>query len=280
MLTIHLMGGLGNQLFQVFTLIATSIKHKTSFFFLDDMVQLRNDRPFYWENFLANLAIFRRNNVVHTMYREKSHSYNAIELPQADRNSNEDINIKLFGYFQSYKYFDEYKDTLFKLIHLEEHKQGLIDKYKLNKEQFENVVSLHFRIGDYVNLPEHHPVLSLNFYKKAIDQLIQTTKRADWTILYFYETQNKDYVKNNIAVLQNTYPGLLFEPASEEMCDWEHLLTMSLCRHNIIANSSFSWWGAYMNTNNNKVFYPETWFGPAEIHKNTSDMFLSDWLMV
>ena len=55
---------------------------------------------------------------------------------------------------------------------------------------------------------------------------------------------------------------------------------MSLCQHNIIANSTFSWWGAYMNENDNKVFYPNKWFGAAQGNKNTNDLFMDNWIKI
>jgi hypothetical protein len=71
-----------------------------------------------------------------------------------------------------------------------------------------------------------------------------------------------------------------FEQADNNLDDWEQMILMSLCQHNIIANSTFSWWGAYFNNNPNKIVcYPETWFGKKARH-NIKDLFLSDWKMI
>jgi hypothetical protein len=62
--------------------------------------------------------------------------------------------------------------------------------------------------------------------------------------------------------------------------DWEQMLLMSLCEHNIIANSTFSWWGAYLNSNVEKIVcYPDQWFSP-KANKDTSDLFLEDWVKI
>ena len=111
----------------------------------------------------------------------------------------------------------------------------------------------------------------------ALQRLIEDTEKDSWKVLYFYEKQNTDEVKGHIETLKKQFPNLVFEGIDHDLEDWEQLTTMSLCQHNIIANSSFSWWGAYMNDNENKVYYPNLWFGPAMADKNISDMCLGEW---
>ena len=69
-----------------------------------------------------------------------------------------------------------------------------------------------------------------------------------------------------------------FIKADDKAVDWQQLLLMSCCQHNIIANSTFSWWGAYFNENKNKIVcYPDVWFGSKLAHNDTKDLFLDSW---
>ena len=79
----------------------------------------------------------------------------------------------------------------------------------------------------------------------------------------------------------NNENGILtFVRANPLLEDWEQMLLMSLCNYNIIANSTFSWWGAYLNTNICKIVcYPDKWFMP-EANKDTNDLFLDDWVQI
>ena len=274
MITIEIMGGLGNQLFQIFTLLSTSIEHKIPFYLEYKEKSSRLDRPFYWENFLQNLSKFIRPLKVDFVYKEPYFHYKQIPCENIPKNKL----VKLIGYFQSYKYFHHNKEIIFKLIKLKEQKITLLNKYK--PAFFKNTVSLHFRIGDYVHLQNHHPILQMDYYIMAISQLIKITGKDKWKILYFYEVRDKEKIKKKIHLLKSQYQNIVFQSIDHELQDWEQLLIMSLCQHNIIANSTFSWWGAYMNENNNKVFYPNKWFGIAQGNKNTNDLFMDNWIKI
>lgn len=262
--TIHIMGGLGNQLFQIFTLISYTLTYKKSFYFEHKPID-RVDRPYYWDNFLKNLKHFILLPTMNIpVFREANFHYSEIPLINKP--------FKLFGYYQSYKYFHSNKDQIERFIKLEDQANNYKDSYDFN-----NIVSLHFRIGDYINLQNHHPIMTIDYYKNALESLINKTNKNDWNILYFCEEKDINIVLENINKLKGYFPELIFTKINSKYVDWEQMIIMSLCQHNIIANSSFSWWGAYFNKNKNEVFYPSIWFGPAQGDKNTADLFLPEW---
>ena len=277
MITCNLIGGLGNQLFQIFTTIAYSMQLLQPFFFLPKH-QLGNGengstiRYTYWNTFLNNLNIFLKNDIqIELTIRE--HSFNYKKLPENYLKKY----IMLYGYFQSHLYFDEYKDTIFKLIKLDSKKN--IIKQVCNYD-FKNTISLHFRLGDYKKQPDFHPILPVSYYYNALHHLLYetTTVSCITNVLYFCEECNLIEVTEMINELKQSYPDLVFERAEHLLLDWEQLLLMSLCKYNVIANSTFSWWGAYFNENiNKKICYPSIWFGPKLAHHNTTDLFPKNW---
>ena len=149
------MGGLGNQLFQIFNLISYCLTHKLAFHFAP-LKQEKEERPFYWDTFLKSLKPFIKIKQINQLYREphfhykEMPSYSVIQKP-----------FKIVGYFQSYKYFQYQEKNIFKLIKLEKQKETTKTKY-MDIYNFEATISLHFRIGDYKHLQEHHTIVSID----------------------------------------------------------------------------------------------------------------------
>ena len=267
MLSIVVMGGLGNQLFQVFTAIAYSMRNHVQLILPRDKLDIQK-RPPYWNSFLRSLEpILSKRPVSHfIMLPEKSHEYT--EIPYIDQN------FRLYGYFQSYKYFEKEFEHICNIIRLEEQKELVREKVDYDISE---CISLHFRIGDYKNIQNAHPLMPLTYYERAIYNIIAETGKDEWKVLYFYEQQDVNDVEPAIQSLKNKYPKMEFVSVDHGLVDYEQMLLMSMCSHNIIANSSFSWWGAYFNTNKEKtVCYPSLWFGPA-LENSVKDMFPPDW---
>jgi hypothetical protein len=276
MIYIDLMGGLGNQLFQIFTGISYAFDNRIPFkinnYKPDKVSPLDNisKRPTYWNNFLINLSKFTYNNSLYLpIYREQQFfKYNII--PQITQD------FKLFGYYQSYKYFENNYENITKLIGLEERKQIIKEKYS-NYFQNKKPISLHFRIGDYVKNLTMHPVLPIEYYIKSIEFLKNKISEFENTnyILIFGELNDKEKIEEHIKIINTEFPNLEILICDYNIEDYEQMLLMSLCEHNIIANSSFSWWGAYFNNNNGKIVcYPNIWNGSI---KDTQDLFPVNW---
>ena len=155
------------------------------------------------------------------------------------------------------------------MIDIDEKKKKVLEKLNYKIDDY---TSLHFRLGDYKMYPTIHPILSSEYYSKAI-KTIGSTK-----FLYFYENEDTDYVNNVIKKLKEELNVEFLSCKKFELDDWEEMLLMSLCEHNIIANSTFSWWGAYFNSNKNKkVVYPEKWFG---FYEDMSGCFPDSWIKI
>lgn len=270
---LNLMGGLGNQLFQIFALINYSIENNTQFKInkiKEDMVSPcdgKSPRPVYWETIFINLYkyTYENNNLYVNVYDEPGFSYN--KIPYYDN----DILIK--GFFQSEKYFKaNYKQILLDILNIHEIKKSIIYYPHDNK----TTVSIHFRIGDYITGKHYGNILELPYYISSLNYIKEHCKEPIRVLYFKEESDNVDIMMNE---LQNMFPDIEF--VQSEGSDWEQLLQMSLCKHNIIANSSFSWWGAYLNENENKmVCYPNTWFDEKYSFLNTTDLIPEKWIKI
>ena len=286
MLTVELMGGLGNQLFQIFALLNCAFDSKKEFIFEKGFKMPGSRQVTYWDNLFKNISkhtIAKKINF--QIYREKAHSYNPLSLIPAQ------YNVKLYGYFQSYKYFTKYEKQILEMLRFNDFQDALKMK---RKDNYENCISLHFRLGDYLHLQEYHAVLNISYYEKALKYLLARFEEKkllkgedgvylpEWKVLYCCEEEDIEHVKKNIALLRKSLPKeIVFERIENKYADWEQMLIMSLCAHNIIANSTFSWWSAYLNRNKDKmVCYPNIYFGPKLAHEDISDLYPEGWEII
>lgn len=279
MILIELLGGLGNQLFQIFCGINYSIEYNMQFCINENKrdkvspVDHKSPRPTYFDNFLNGLSgnLYRNSytNSSTYIYNERSFLYN--KIPHKD-------NLKISGYFQSPKYFEKHYKDITDLIQLEQQKCKIKNKYKDYFDYDGKTISMHFRIGDLKNNNGHGPVLTIDYYKRALKYILD--KDINCNILYFNEKQDDEQVRNVIHNIQEMFSNINFIQCSYNVQDWEQMLLMSICEHNIIANSTFSWWGAYFNSNQSKIVcYPKIWFGNNVKH-STKDLFPNDWIRV
>jgi len=299
MLTCKLQGGLGNQLFQIYTTIAHADRINSRFFFFN-VTELKNsvtDRHTYWKTFFSKLQPFlvdpekiRQEDI--GIIREKGFTYSPLPIiltgDQTKRSQTHMHMRMLNGYFQSYKYFDEHCYTINRMLKLDEHKVRLTNKYlKLINE--DRPISMHFRRADYKKLPKCYVLLNTDYYKTALRRIIVATTNPNPNqtkplnkVLYFCEDQDLEDIDKMILDIKGEFPTIVFERVDPELEDWEQLILMSLCRHNIIANSTFSWWGAYLNTSRHKIVVcPTMWFGEAMRQSHDlRDIFPPDWIKI
>lgn len=238
------LGRLGNQLFQISAAIGLAKKN-------NDVAKFNKwEYSHYFKNPIdQNLT----SSEIQSTINERSFNY----TPLVHRK-----NSDLFGYFQSEKYFDNCKDLI---RHHFEFQDSLLFGNQI--ENISNSCSIHIRRGDYLNLQEYHPFPGLEYYRKSIsymksrgvERFFMFSDDIPWCKEQFSEENEITYIENNI--------------------DIKDLALMSVCKHNIIANSSFSWWGAWLNKNPEKiVIAPSIWFGPAKRGVITADLYCNGWL--
>jgi len=271
-ITCSLMGGLGNQLFQIFATMTHAIYTNQPVVFLRQE-QLGN-RFTAWNTLLKGLQPILVNELPSDMLvvREPEFPYN--QLPYIPSR-----NISFFGYFQSEKYFKPCYKHVYNMSGIEMRRDEL--KRRLSSDEFlETTVSLHFRIGDYKKIQHYHPIMTLEYYTRALAYIQSKVVAGPLKVVYFCENVDLGDVLVVVEKLQNKFPECTFVRCMEGLADWEQMLYMSFCSHNIIANSTFSWWGAYLNNNTNKIVcYPEKWFKP-EAGLNTCNLFPNDWISI
>jgi hypothetical protein len=282
------MGGLGNQLFQIFAIMSYGIQYGHKFIFpYEKMTPGITPRTSYWDTFLTDLKIFTTyynyngtNNILYSFpfYNHEKHNYN--EIPFIEHNKN----VRIGGYFQSYYYFRGNEEKIFRLLKLQDKQNDIMNDYSylFNDECY--VISMHIRLGDYKIYQECHNVLFNGYFNNAILEMKKNLKNPDKKIriLYFNEEEDNTLVIGAyIDPLQTLFPDIEFVKVDDSIVDWKQMLIMSCCDHNIIANSSFSWWGAYFNRKQNKIVcYPSQWFGPILECNYTGDMFPPHWIKV
>lgn len=279
-----LMGGLGNQLFQIFAAFSYGLKTKRRLVLpYTDVLTTGITRPTYWNNFLSSIVTFTTKNEKNsvtiqdlnyfTAYKEVGFRYRQPVL------YNDVPNIMLYGYYQSYMYFDNDRDILFKIIQLSKQQQAIRAEFSdvLQLHNSTKTISMHFRLGDYKYKQDKHPLMPIDYYRKALGVIINSLIGKEYKVLYFCEHEDNEEVHSMIRVLEGEFPDLIWEKVDDKIPDWKQMLIMSCCQHNIIANSTFSWWAGYFNQNENKIVcYPFLWFG-KNAPNDTSDLFPLNW---
>ena len=253
MVTASLMGGLGNYMFQISTAFSLSIDNEDKCVFsINDIFSPHKNISSYEGNILRNIT-FSNNVSSNTTYRESTFHYN--EIPYSTQ-------LKLSGYFQSEKYFTHNRDNIISLFSIDDVSLDIITS-KYGKLLSGTTCSIHVRRGDYLKLPNQHPVCKLDYYSESINLIGDGVN-------FLVFSDDISWCKENFKGDRFTF--------IEDNKDYIDMWLMSLCDHNIIANSSFSWWGAWLNTNPDKIIiYPNNWFG-SNLPHNTKDLTPKKWI--
>lgn len=258
--TCRLNGRLGNQMFMIANAYSQALDHNSKFIVPKYDVDLSD----YIENVYRKLDF--SINYIDDLKDDESYvsigttfHYSAMEIPK-------NKNVIFNGYFQSDKFFSSNSFEIKELFSpTDEFIINFYDKFKFIKNN--DTIVINVRRGDYLHYPNHHPVLSKEYIINALEY-IPNNKTSPIIVI----SDDIEWCKENINI-----DDVFF---AEDIYSWEALWLMSLCKHFIISNSSFSWWGAFLGEKENSVVVcPDIWFGP-EIEVNTSDIYRSNWIKV
>lgn len=251
----RIMGGLGNYLFQIATTFAIS-KRDNKKMIIDTSDNMVPHKPYknYTDNIFRNIE-FTTDYKGFTRVNENGFNYS--DIPYVEGNT------KLFGYFQSEKYFKNYRKEILDLFSMDENTKNY------NKENYSTLLegdtcSIHVRRGDYVRLSHYHYLQNIDYYKSAYEYIGKEKK-------YLIFSDDIEWCKKNLNFIENSH-------FIEGNTDYQDLYLMSLCKNNITCNSTFSWWGAWLNNNDNIVTIPSRWFGPQNSHLPTEDLYCDGWI--
>lgn len=243
-----LQGGLGNQMFQIAATVALAKRNNDEACFNFDYctTPLQGNPSNKYKDVLFSKICNRNDVKFSSFYNEPKFSYT--EIPYQE-------NLLLKGYFQSYKYFLDFE-------------KEIQDLFTLPTNIFENTIpnltSVHVRRGDYIRLQNYHGVCPKEYYQKAMELM--------GDVNFIFVSDDMNWVKQNFKG-----DNIFYSDSTEELLD---LTLMSICTNNIISNSSFSWWGAFLNKNpNKKIIAPSQWFGP-EGPKDTQDICPTEWITI
>ena len=291
--TVRLKGGLGNQMFQYAMGRALALRLKAALkldilsgFAVDTIFQRKYAlQPFNivdeyatpYESYMTFLPVIRRKlsyllGVVKKFdskkyFRENSYNFDSRLCHFVPRKKA----VYLDGYWQSEKYFIDAEESIREEFTLRESFNARNEKYAADIRSC-NSVSLHVRRADYVNHDEtrhRHFICEKEYYDKAIE--IVGEKMANPHFFIF--SDDPEWVNGSLSL---DFPATVISELGSEKAH-EELVLMSLCQHNIIANSSFSWWGAWLNENPTKIIIsPKKWFNNIDV--DMKDRLPLGWL--
>jgi hypothetical protein len=284
MILIQLKGGLGNQMFQYAAARALAAKHGIKVLldathYREDQLrnfdllelnvaarlasskeadEMRPNSP--WQRVIARLTPSARK----TYYKQPYYHFDPDFFRLGPR-------IYLQGYFQSERYFQPIKDVIRQELTFRNPMPANVQELAAQMRR-EASVSVHIRRGDYKNAEtlRMHGMLPLSYYDEAVKGL-----QNDLPSPHFYIfTDDSRWVKENLDL-----PGATLVSGPVTHTHFEDLYLMQQCRHNIIANSSFSWWGAWLNDSpEKKVIAPKNWFNEGP--KDTQDLIPASWKQI
>lgn len=271
MISCKFFGGMGNNLFQLATTYAIA-KRNNFDLVLSKECGVRDTSKHYGQPDFLEIPTLLENNFEYKEninFKYNYHHSDFISQKWDYSNINESDETLYHGYFQSHKYFEDV---------------NVSDEFILNKEVTSNLnkkfsqffnkrtIALHYRLsGDRIepHIQKYHKTVSKEYYEKALE-----------SINFNIENDNVLVISDDIELSKTILQNDNFIYINNQKNIFEDFILMTLCDDNIVGNSTFSWWGAYLNKNRNKkVVVPKTeWFGPGYKHFNLDTAFPEKWI--
>lgn len=285
----NIIGGLGNQMFQYAFIYAQSRIRNTSFKLDISSFKTYPLRKYTLNRYnIKNITAsfkeidqlkFKHEGTLERLTRKLQHkprplasSYYKESSMEFDPNVfNQNGDIYFDGYWQSERYFHNYRNELLDQFTLKSSIQEKTKKY-LEIIFSCSSISLHIRRGDYITnktTNSIHGACDISYYRKAMSRVMMDIKQPN----FFIFSDDLTWAKDNLSINE---PATFIE-LDNEFSDCDEIFLMSQCKHNIIANSSFSWWGAWLNQNPEKtVIAPQHWFRDNTLQ--TNNMIPVTWI--
>lgn len=243
MISCRLMGRMGNQMFIIATTIAYALRERITYH-----IPWKSGKRDQFDCYFPHLCSHRDTSSYQVIREQQFGIYHTLPVIDPDQN------YKLQGYFQSEKYFRNYR-------------REIIEAFGILRYPTElGLVSIHVRRGDYLRLNKKHPPIDLAYIRDAMSYFDNNHR-------FLVFSDDIEWCKNNIKGRAIDY-WVDDDPI-------ESMAMMASCHHNIISNSTFSWWGAWLNGNDNKVIIaPKRWFGERVQDRvlHTQDIIPQTWI--
>lgn len=250
MIGVSFNGRLGNNMFQIATGVSIATKLREDF--ICPLTTYAGHRGVIPVDLSMFAYEFKRGDVDNkNSYHENGFNFNEINV---------DVNTTIHGFFQSWKYFDNIKDELInKYFSPSDKIIERLSKYSISS----NSLGISIRRGDYLMLQDNHCVLSSDYYQTCINKYFMNNNIDE---IYIF-SDDVDWCKN---IFGNAVNYVIDDVGTQ-------LFLMTRMKHLILSNSTFAWWGAYLNQNDGMIIAPTPWFGKNYSHYNTDDLYHPSW---
>lgn len=265
-ITTNHIGGIGNVMFKLAAAISTALDNDVPYIFSNEFIRDKDklmvtkghpDYRVYYDSLLRGIQFIDKLPEDYQTHIQPGFHYTPINYEPG-------TNLLLSGYFQSEKYFLNNKQAIMDLYGPPEHiKEQIISSYP----EIGTYASIHVRRGDYIGQEQYHPQQTQEYFQAAVKEIGENK-----TYLIF--SDDLEGCKDLLDFIPNKH----FYTSD---VDWMDMYVMSMCGDNIICNSTFGWWGAWLNQNpNKKVIGPSHWFGPVYGDWITDDILPESWIKI